>query len=214
MNKRSFPSFFAAAVLVIPTQTKENWQIDQFARIPANRVSFTEQGMVIDVQKSANPLFYSLPSPTVIKGFSIQGEFKGLPRFKDGQQQGSKGADDYPLRLGLVIPGDKKLSGFKKIFAPEWVKNLYKRVPQEIGLDHVHFFNVTQSAQQKGTKRVHPSSDLIQEEFFAAVSQPGPFSYEFNLAQPMTALALWLSIDGDDTQSEYAVKIESLKLLL
>jgi hypothetical protein len=212
MTRTPFKSLLALAVLAIPTQDKENWQFEQYSKIPANQVSFSSRGMDIQIQKSASPAFYPLPAPKAISGFRIKGEFLGLPRFADKGRQGDKGADDYALRLGFILAGDKKLSGLKKLFAPTWVKNLYQRVPSAYGLDHVHFFNVTQNPQQLGKKRVHPSSDLIQEEFFATVSQPGPFTYEHNFDQPMNTLGLWLSIDGDDSQSDYAVRIETLEL--
>jgi hypothetical protein len=114
--------------------------------------------------------------------------------------------------VGFVLPGDRKLSGFKKLFAPTWVKNLYSLLPQDQGLDHVHFFNVTQNRQQLGQKRIHPASDLIEEEFFAFISEPGTFAYEYKFQEALRPLALWLSMDGDDTQSDYVVHIESLEL--
>jgi hypothetical protein len=62
------------------------------------------------------------------------------------------------------------------------------------------------------TSRVHPASELIREEFIAQVSKKGTFQYEYQLKEPVSAVALWLAVDGDDTQSSYDVVISSLEL--
>lgn len=201
-----------AGVLIIPTHEKENWRLESYANIPANQARFSLQGIEVEVKKSASPMIYPLAQGRTVTGFAIKGAFLGLPHFQNGPKQGSKGADDYVLRVGFVLLGDRKLSGVKKLFAPTWVKNLYSLLPQDQGLDHVHFFNVTQNRQQLGQKRIHPASDLIEEEFFAFVSEPGSFAYEYKFHKGLNPLALWLSMDGDDTQSEYVVHIKSLEL--
>lgn len=200
------------SVLIIPVQESRTWQIDRYSNIPPNEVTFAAQGLNIHVKSSSNPLTYPILPAKKITGFRIKGIFRGLPRIADLEKQGLKGFDDFPLRVGFIIAGDKKLSGMKSLFAPAWVKNLYAKIPEGQGLDHVRFYNVTQNPSQKGTQRVHPGSDLIQEEFFETVTAPGAFDYDYNFKQPLTSLATWISVDGDDTKSEYEVLISSFEL--
>lgn len=205
------PSSFLLAVIALPTQTRDQWELEKYRRIPANDVSFSPQGIRVQVRSSASPLMYPLPQPATVSRFKITGEFFGLPRLTDPSRQGEKGADDYVLRVGLIVPGHKQLNGLQKLLAPGWIKNLYEKMPKGMGLEHVRFFNVTQNPAQLNSARIHPGSDLIREEFVAVVSKPGPFQIEYSLKSPESAVAVWISSDGDDTQSSYDVVISALE---
>jgi hypothetical protein len=212
MKKNLPQSTMLLAVLALPVQVKDKWELETYSSIPANDVDFSSEGIRIKVRKSASPLMYPLSQPGKISGFKISGEFYGLPQLPEVGRQGEKGADDYALRVGLIVPGTRQLSGWRKFVAPAWVKNLYQKMPQGMGLDAVHFFNITQNPSQVNTSRVHPASELIREEFIAQVSKKGTFQYEYQLKEPVSAVALWLAVDGDDTQSSYDVVISSLEL--
>lgn len=200
------------AALLIPTNSLKEWKIEKFSKIPANKVSESSDGLLIKVNHSASPLIYRFASVTQIFGFSVSGKFIGLPKLKDLAKQGSVGQDDYPLRIGFIVPGEKRLSAFNKLFAPDWILSLYKNLPADSGLDRVEFFNVTQNKSQLGKSRVHPSSDLLHEEFFAYVESPGPFNYTYSLKQPIKADGIWISIDGDDTDSDYSVLLSNMSV--
>ena len=208
---KGFQSFLFA-VIVIPTNSLTDWKTERFSSVPKNETTVSPDGLLIRVNSSAGPLIFPLKSKIKIIGFKIRGEFQGLPKISNPSLQGQKGFDDYPLRLGFVIPGEKKLSGFKKMIAAQWVKNLYEQVKYGTGIDSVRFFNVTQNPEQLGKSRTHPASDLFQEEFFSEVKQSGPFVFDFQFKEPLEAVAVWLSIDGDDTKSAFAVLISSLEL--
>ena len=202
------------AVLVVPTQRASPWEQEKYSHIPKNEVSFSEKGILIRVIHSASPLIFPLDSTKKVTGFRVRGEFRGLPNFSNVGLQGEKGADDYVLRVGFVIPGNKHLTGLKKLFAPAWVTNLYSKVPNGSGLDRIQFFNVTQNPLQLGRHRVHPLSDLIQENFFAVASKVGAFDYDYVFKQPLDTSAVWISVDGDDSKSVFDVAISSIELSL
>lgn len=212
MSKQWSTTLLSVA-LSIPTQSMDGWSLETYSRIPQNKVSTSTAGMLVKVSQSASPIVFALKGKEKIVGFKLLGEFKGLPKLADVSRQGETGADDFPLRLGLIVPGDKKLTGIKKLFAPQWVKRLYEQVPKNYGLGHIHFFNVTQNSAQLGKSRKHPKSDLIQEEFFAFAEKSGPFSYAYDLKSPIEALAIWISIDGDDTKSTYEVLLSKIEFI-
>lgn len=200
------------SIIVIPLTTQGNWKLDSYKKVAPNKVSFSSTGMVIKINNSASPIIYSFEHPVAIKQFKITGEFKGLPSISNYSLQGKKGYDDYPLRIGFILDGTKKLSIFQKPFAPEWVKRLYANVPVGAGIDGVEFYNVTQSSSQLGTSRIHPASDLLHETFFAYLQESGKFSYDVKL-NPLPKIAgIWISSDGDDTHSEYEVDISELQV--
>lgn len=200
------------ALLAIPLKGRDRWETEKFRRIPANEVTFSATGAKIKVKASASPLIFPLATEKELTGFHIRGEFNGLPKFSEVGRQGEKGADDYALRVGFVISGEKRLTGLKKMFAPAWIVNLYSKVPKGSGVDHIEFFNLTQNPAQVGQSRMHPLSDLIRENFFALVQATGPFVYDFTFRKPLKTAALWLSIDGDDTKSVYEVVLGKLEL--
>lgn len=208
---KSFQSFLFAA-LVIPTNSLTDWNTEKFSGVPKNETTVSSNGLLIQVKSSAGPVIFPLKSKIKILGFKISGEFQDLPKISNPSLQGEKGFDDYPLRLGFVVPGERKLSGFKKMMAAQWVKNLYEQVKDEGGIDSVRFFNVTQNPQQVGKTRTHPASELFQEEFFAEAKHSGSFTYDYQFEKPLEAIAIWLSIDGDDTKSTFNVLISSLEL--
>ncbi len=205
---------FLFAVVVIPTNSLTEWKTEKFSNVPKNETTASPNGILIRVNNSASPVIFPLKSRVKVAGFKIRGEFRGLPKIPNPSLQGENGFDDYPLRLGFVIPGEKKLSGFKKMIAAQWVRNLYEQIKDGKGIEAVHFFNVTQNSLQVGKTRSHPTSDLFQEEFFAAVKESGPFFYEFQFKTPLEVVAVWVSIDGDDTKSKFDVLISNLDLKL
>ncbi len=209
--ERSRP-LLVAAVIALPLQDTGAWKQEKYSKITPSQVSFSPEGMLVRVESSASPLVYPILPAKRISGFRVAGEFQGLPIIKGAQ--GQKGFDDYALRIGFVIPGEKKLSGLQKLFAPAWVKNLYASVPAGAGIEGVRFFNVTQTKAQLGQKREHPKFELIREQFFAFTEADGKFDYALWLPEPFEAAAVWVSIDGDDTKSKFSVKLERLELVI
>lgn len=211
MNAKALKQLLLVAV-IIPLNNQADWKIEKYSNIRSNEVSFSDRGMLVKVLKSASPLVYKLESKFVVAGFKVKGEFFSLPQFKDITKQGEKKADDYVLRVGFIVPGENKLTVLKKMFATSWAKQLYAQVPDNMGLDRIQFYNITQNKEQVGESRIHPLSDLIHEEFIDSVSNGGVFNFEYKLKKPIEAVALWISIDGDDTQSEFSVLISSLEI--
>lgn len=210
--RHSFSCAMLMGAIIIPTQSVGKWETLKYSRIPSNEITFRDQGIFVRVKHSASALIYPFDSIKKISGFKTKGEFHGLPYFRDINKQGDKGEDDYALGIGFIVPGTKRLTGLKRFFSPEWAKNIYAKVPKELGLDHVHFFNITQNPSQVGQHRAHPSSDLIEEEFIAQVIHAGKFNYQYSLKEPLDAIALWINIDGDDTKSDYDVSIFSIEI--
>lgn len=206
-------TFLCAGVLALPVNDLSSWQQEAFSKKSSNEFSVENGALLVSVKKTASPLFFKMPETKKIKGFKVSGEFRGLPKFKDLSLQGKKGTDDYPLRIGFVVPGKKTLTGLYKLVAAQWVKRIYGILPTGTGLDRIEFFNVSQNAAELGVKRTHYSSDLLNETIFAIQKAPGAFSMEHNLKEPLDTIAIWISIDGDDTLSDYGVALSSIDLL-
>ena len=71
-----------------------------------------------------------------------------------------------------------------------------------------------QNVKLLGQRRQHPLSELIYERNAWVLDQVGPFDLQYELETPKDVVALWLSIDGDDSQSAFSLRINQLLLAL
>lgn len=206
-----------AVAFVVPLNSDLGWQILSYKKIAANTVAFSAAGMNVKVKSSASPIIYKLPQVNEVEKITVKGRLKGQMKLSaEVAKQGAKGFDDFVFRVGLVVPGNKKLNFFQRKIAPNWVLQLHKLAPADSGVDRIEFFNVVNDKSLLGQKRTHPLSDLIVENFVwqaPAMTENGTeFEFVYELPQKMQAAALWLAIDGDDTKSEFEIEILSMSL--
>jgi len=128
------------------------------------------------------------------------------------KRQGDKKADDFHLRVGLVIQGKKQLSWMQKKLAPSWVLQLYKLAPKNAGVDKIHYLSAVQDYHILGGKRTHWASDLITEEFVSLIKKNGEIVIDKKFDKPYKVLALWISVDGDDTASQFQTLIKDIRV--
>lgn len=198
------------AAVVIPVSSPEGWTELQFRKIPANTVSHSAEGVQVTVKNSASPLIYKLPTPAVVTAVEVELQIQGELKFPGGANDFQE--DSY-FRLGLVAEGDKKLSRVQKMFAPAWVEKLYSLAPEGVGLDKIYFLNVAGGEAKIGAARLHPKSELMSEQI-VKIRKTGEnrIVFSHSLQPPQKVAALWISIDGDDTKSEFKTVIQKLVL--
>lgn len=199
-----------AEALLVPVTARDAWQVLEFRRISPNSVAFSSEGARIRVDASASPLIFPLPKPVTVSRVRarvvVAGGLKG---------EGAAGVwdEDSQFRLGLVVSGEKRLDGFSKALAPAWVKKLFSLAPDGGGVSRIVFLMLGRPPAKVGERRIHPSSELLEERIaWLADAQPGSRVLEAALEPMDEVVALWLSVDGDDTGSKYEVLVESLEL--
>ena len=202
---------FLAGVIALPLQQQDRWQLLEYSSLPANRVEFGARGMSISVNRSASPIIYPLPGPRPVRAVEVRGELSELLDL-EGKTQGQTGADDFCLKIGLVLAGDKTLNIFQRMASPGWVRTLYALAPKGSGIDHILFLNAVQDGQWLGQRREHPLSPLIRERNVWLVDRSGPFELSYELEAVREVVAVWISIDGDDSGSEFSVLLRDLVL--
>ena len=115
-----------------------------------------------------------------------------------------------------MVKGTQTLNFAKKLVAPSWVKTLFSLAPKGTGVDHIYFYNAVQQAELKGKERNHPLSELIKENFKWQLKFDdngiAKFDFSTEVENPKTTLALWISIDGDDTGSQFETLISDIKI--
>jgi len=200
-----------AGAIALPMQHEGNWQLLEYSRLDANQVIFTDQGMKVTVDQSASPIIYPLDDPQTVTGVTVTGNLSNLLNVA-ADRQGQQGSDDFSLKIGLVVAGDKTLNAVQKLFSAKWVRKLYDLAPEGTGVDKIYFLNAVQQKGLLGQQRQHPLSDLIYENNVWLLDKTGDFTLNYKLADPQKVIAVWLSIDGDDTRSSYTTTIKSLLL--
>jgi hypothetical protein len=216
-----------------------NWQQLHYRGIAANQITYGTKGMLIDVKASASPLILPLNPAVVVSQFDLELHIIGSLNLNTrvGEHQGDKAYDDFLFRLGLVYEGEKTLNLLQRTVAPKWIKQLYLLAPKNSGVDHIEFFTVYSDAALGGQRRQHPLSDLIFERFVIDANDPNYLHIDdmtenmtdstkenttgnkekrikvsINTDSKQAVIALWLSSDGDDTQSHFQVTVKTLTL--
>lgn len=206
--KKKISQTLLSALLVIPLQ-KEMWTEVKFSKLRANSVAFDEKGIHIDVNSSASPLVHKLKKSVKITGFEFQVKLEGTLNPSPSNQF----EEDSYFRLGLVTEGSNQLTGIKKLFAADWVKKLFALAPEGVGLDKIYFYNVTSENQKMGNQRTHPKSELMNEEIiYLRKTQELVITVKKKFQDNPKVVALWVSVDGDDTKSTFKTSIEKIVL--
>ncbi|MBT8436262.1 MAG: hypothetical protein KJP11_02730 [Gammaproteobacteria bacterium] len=204
-------SLVLAGAIALPVQHDANWQLLEYSRLEANQVTFSEAGMMVTVDQSASPIIYPLENPKTVAKVTVTGNLSNLLKVP-AASQGQKGSDDFSLKIGLVVAGDKTLNGFQKMFSAKWIRKLFELAPDGVGVEKIYFLTAVQNQGLLGQQRQHPLSDLIYENNVWLLDKTGDFDLTYSLEKPQKVIAIWLSIDGDDTRSNYTTTINSLVL--
>ncbi|MGB5580750.1 MAG: hypothetical protein WBM68_09325, partial [Woeseia sp.] len=150
--------------------------------------------------------------PVRITGFTVAASWSGALNIPPGVIQGEQGADDFVLKFGIVEAGDRRLNWLQRRIAADWIKQLFKLAPPDSGVSRINFLSTTQQKNLLGSSRTHPLSELLFENRILYLDSTGPFEMSYDFAEPVEALGLWLSIDGDDTGSSFDLHISDIAL--
>jgi hypothetical protein len=200
-----------AETISVPLNQTNGWKFLSYRKIPPNKFRSARDGLEIDVTNSAAPAVFPLTNAPEVTELRASGMISGALKVQP-DKQGQKGFDDYTVRIGLVESGKRTLSWHEKIIAADWVKKLFALAPRGTGISRIHFFNIGTDAHQIGKSRTHPLSDLIEETIVAVPDSQGNFAFTNRLNRSMKVLAVWISCDGDDTKSSFAVKLNRIEL--
>lgn len=198
--------------LAIPVDDLTKWTEAVYRGIPPNQVAIENGTLSIKVNESSSPLIYRFEKPLLVKGFSVEASWAGDLQVPAGLTQGEEGADDFVLKLGLVVAGNKTLNWFQRRIAADWILRLHELAPEGGGIENVRFYSTTLQPDLVGSTRTHPLSELFCEERLEYLAGPGPFTLTRTLSDPVETLGLWISSDGDDTASELEMQLRKIVL--
>lgn len=185
------------------------WKHVNYSKITPNKITNTNNSLEITINNSSSALVFSFDHPVLIKNLKLKARMKGSINYHD-LTPGDEGADDFPLRIGLILKGENTLNFFQKSLAPNWLIELDKLATEKGGLDKIHslvFYTNRPSFQS----REHPLSSYFFEEVTG--------SFTNSLLELTTspnikkeAIGIWMSADGDDTKSSFKVTIDNIEI--
>ncbi len=211
--KKNALLFMAAASVPLDAS---NWEMLEFSSLKPSTFVATPNNLTIKVRESSSPLIQKLKKPITFTRVVAKGEIKnGSINLKDGQKQGvfkkKSITDDYALRLGLVLEGkNKKPKYLPKFMLPSWIKRLFSLAPKDKGVDKIYFLKVVNNASDVGKSRAHPLNKLIFEEG-AVQAKTGTFTIDKTFDTPKTVYGIWLSANGEGTQSQFDTSLDSIE---
>lgn len=184
---------------------KSRWTELKFNNILPNKAEYRTDSILVSVDSSASPLIYKLDSVTDVAGFEVTVEVNGeLPMQQTFEE-------DSFFRMGLVVMGDSHLGTVGKLFAPNWVQQLFELAPKGAGLDKIYFYSLAASAGLLNVERINPNSKYMYEKLIA-LKKDGLNEIKYTLPKTLKTAALWISIDGDNTKSKFTTEIKNIRL--
>lgn len=201
-----------AVALDVPVDDLEPWTLLSFNNIPPNEVSVVDGALHIKVRGSASPLIYKFDEPIRISGVTVVANWNGELRIPAGATEGDENADDFVLKFGIVEAGNRRLNWFQRRIAADWIKQLFKLAPKNSGVNRINFLSTTQQQEMLGASRTHPLSDLLYETRVLYLDMPGRFVMTHELPESVESLGLWVSVDGDNTGSNFDLRLERITL--
>jgi len=210
--KKSRALLFAG--FIVPLTPSASWKTITYDKIKPSEIMFSGQKLQIKVKSSASPVIYKFPTPSRIARLTCSGRLDALPSMNSAGVQGDAKSDDFALRVGLVLAGTRKLNGFERLFAPQWVKDLQRFYSEtQFGFGGLQLFLLANAPGPAWETRVHPKSSLIREQIIQRLSAPGDFSLKFDIPDSnQKVLGLWVGADGDDTKSTFSIDIDRLEV--
>lgn len=185
------------------------WHKVKYSKIKPNKDKNTNEALLISVNKSSSALVYKFDKPKKVKSLTVALKLIGKLNYKN-KTPGEKEAEDFPIRIGLILSGDKQLNFFQRAIAPKWLIKLNDLGKKSGGFDKIYSL-IFYDKKPKFDYREHPLSKYFQEKVATQLTDKG-IEYTHNYKKPMKAIGLWISADGDDTNSSFEVEIKKLDL--
>lgn len=190
----------------------ESWRDLRFDRVTPNKITFPDSQIAIEVAQSASPLLHLFPTRKNVTTLRVTGTVSGNWNVPMGESW-AKSPDDALLRIGLIENGSRRLNPLERIAAPGWIKEIETLSASVAdGIGTIRCFHLMPADKWIGETRENPNASIFFEKIVAAPDEKGAFSIIVQLEEPVDTLGLWLLSDGDDSESEFTVKIDEIEV--
>jgi len=178
-----------------------------FRKIKANRYSYNDQQLHIDVDESASFLMLPFDSIKKISSVSFEWRSDGVPLVEDLKHEKERSGDDAVFKIGLLLKTDDSLPN---PFFSSWIK----QVDTLLNFPSDQMVYLVPNAQHPaGEQWVNPYNKRIT--MISVRSRDGKSGWQLSshrFEQPLDVVAIWLMADGDNTKSKFFSYVKNIKI--
>jgi len=184
----------------------EHWKYLDFGKGAKTKYEFSEGILNVEANASSGIFLYVFEKPKAIKKIFVNGEAIANPNINSKEE-----VDDFPLRIGPVWSGDRRLSWVEKKFADNWLVELEQLADSKgAGLKTIDLGLLAWTGSPKWNQREHPMSSYFNETVMGRLDAPGKFEFEMNYTDGFEAVAIWIGSDSDQSKSYFKMKINKI----
>ena len=165
--------------------------------------------ILISVNKSASFLYLPLKKVTTIYRFKVTWSYDQALNLRstDQEKEKEKQGDDALLRIGFFVYGPAPSLPF---FTPSWIEKIEKNL---LHPTNKMIWYLGGSRQKKGAVWTNPYSDEINQISLGPAQKNSWTTQVHKLAIPIKASAIAFGSDGDNTNSDFKVRLKHFSIL-
>ena len=185
---------------------KTNFEHIHFKRIQPNRISFENDVIRFEVNKSASFLLLAFDDVRNIRRVSFQWKANGMLNKSSVSHEKTRSGDDAWLRVGLIIMGEP--IDLPDLLLPRWMKQVRKTLRYSTD-SMVYLIPDARHAVGESWKSPFSSDiDMISVGSTGMADNWNQATHEF--ANPQQTVGLWIMADGDNTRAIFNSQIRNL----
>ncbi len=177
-----------------------------FKRIKPNIVSFNNDEIQFDVNKSASFLLLAFADIKTVRKVSFAWQASGMLNKNSVEQEKTRKGDDAWIRVGLILSGEPEW--VPDALLPRWsrqVKNTL-RYPSDSML-----YLIPGARHAPGASWKSPFSPHIDMVSVASTGMDDGWQrVDHEFSEPLRAVGLWIMADGDNTGSIFSSRLRNL----
>ena len=177
-----------------------------FKRIKPNQVSFNDDLIHFDVNKSASFLLLAFDDTRSISRVSFQWTANGMLNKNSIEHESTRKGDDAWLRVGLIIAGQPDY--IPGPLLPRWMKQVRQTLKHQSGK---MIYLMPGALHTPGDTWKSPFSSDIELISVGSRDMDNGWkqtAYEFTI--PQQVVGLWIMADGDNTNSIFESRLRNL----
>jgi hypothetical protein len=177
-----------------------------FKRITPNQVSFNDDAIHFDVNKSASFLLLAFDDIRIIRRVSFQWQADGTLNKNSIEHEMSRKGDDAWLRVGLIIEGQP--DHVPEPLLPRWMKQVRQTLKHQF---NKMVYLIPDALHTPGDTWKSPfSSDVDMISVGSRVMDDGWKQASYEFTSPQNVVGLWIMADGDNTGSIFESRLRNL----
>lgn len=203
-------SMGATNAISIPLTNVSGWHpLDAVANRPGSAL-FGTNGLRLNVNADGVSMVHMLPRQITVSGLRVVGRLSGQMKNTAKGKTDDRPKDFY-LRIGLIEPGQRRLSWLKRMLAPDWVEEMEALVPKTVGLGRITFHSFGSDPGKNG--RTWKGKFGIRDRQLGTLVDGTEFNATVAIPEGAPVMAIWVFADGDGTDSRFQVQLQRLELL-